>query len=90
MPISNKKELVVSRPSLDKDGNVVSWWLEVRYTQTGVKKGTEPFSEVLVHNAFPETAKPPADFTEAELIGMMHHAYDDVFDSHYQHSQAQA
>jgi hypothetical protein len=90
MPISNKKELVNSRANLDKDGDVSSWWLEIKYTQTGVKKGETPFEEILFHNAIVDTPKKPDAFTTDELIALTHPSYDEVFDSHYQHSLTQA
>lgn len=82
------KTIVSAKPAVRASDNIVmNWELEVEYTFAGDPDNSLPeWSSTYGHNAETEHLnKTLADFTRAELIGMMPEVYDNVFDDHYEH-----
>lgn len=72
------KTITKATPTVDLDGNVIKWDIEVKYELNGYESTFSKSADV-------EPTKAPADFTKAELWALADEtALDAVYESQYE------
>jgi hypothetical protein len=75
------KTITKATPTVDLDGKVIKWEVEVEYSLNDYVSKFNKTAEV-------EPAKEPADYTKAELWGVINEAHlDAVYESQYVSTQ---